>query len=65
MTKIEYAMSPFGSKALVNVSVWINDAKHTYPVVIDNHGDDEAKKAAARCELRKTLEEILEALGST
>jgi hypothetical protein len=63
MIKIEYAMNSFGSKALVNVSVWINEAKHTHPVVIENQGDDEAKKAAARRELRRTLEEILQALG--
>jgi hypothetical protein len=65
MSTIGYSMSKLGPKLLVNVRTTIGTTQYNQHVVIDDQGSEEANKAEARRELRKTLQAIIEALGQS
>ena len=54
-----------GMRVIAMVKVVIGTGQFTYTVQFADQGNDAANEAKAQRELRKTLEEVLEALGSS
>jgi hypothetical protein len=52
-----------GMRVIATVKVRIGIGQYTYTVQFADQGSATANEAEARRELRKTLEEVLEALG--
>jgi hypothetical protein len=52
-----------GTRVIATVKVGIGTGQFTYAVQFADQGTEAANKAEAQRELRKTLEEVLEALG--
>jgi hypothetical protein len=50
-------------RVLVTFRIQTTSGLYTYPVTIENQGNDTANEALARRELSKILQEVLEALG--
>jgi hypothetical protein len=54
-----------GTRVIATVRVGIGAGRYTYTVQFADQGSEVANEAEARRELRRTLEEVLEALGPT
>jgi len=52
-----------GTRMIATVKVGIGTGRFTYTVQFADQGSEAANEAEAQRELRKTLEEVLEALG--
>jgi hypothetical protein len=52
-----------GTRVIATVKVRIATGQYTYTVQFADQGSEAANEAEAQRELRKTLEEVLEALG--
>jgi hypothetical protein len=52
-----------GTRVIATVKVRIATGQYTYAVQFADRGSEAANEAEAQRELRKTLEEVLEALG--
>ena len=52
-----------GTRVIATVKVGIGSGQYTYTVQFADQGSEAANEAQTRRELRKTLEEVLEALG--
>jgi hypothetical protein len=50
-------------RVLVTFRIQTTSGLYTYPVTIENQGNDTANEALTRRELSKILQEVLEALG--
>ena len=51
------------TRVIAKVTVEIRTGQYAYTVQFADQGSEDANEAEARRELRKTLEEVLEALG--
>ena len=52
-----------GTRVIATVKVGINTGRYTYTVQFADHGSEAANEVEAQRELRRPLEEVLEALG--
>ena len=52
-----------GTRVIATLKVGIGGGQYTYTVQFADQGSEAANEAEARRELRKTLEEVLKALG--
>ena len=52
-----------GTRAIATVNVGISTGRYTYTVQFADQGSEAANEVEAQRELRRTLEEVIEALG--
>ena len=52
-----------GTRVIATVNVGISTGRYTYTVQFADQGSEAANELEAQRELRRTLEEVLEALG--
>jgi hypothetical protein len=60
---ITIGVKKMGARVIATVKVGIRTGQYTHTVQFADQGSEAAIEAEARHELRKTLEEVLEALG--
>ena len=60
---ITIGVKKIGARVIATVKVGIGTGQYTYTVQFADQGSEAANEAEAQRALRKTLEEVLEALG--